>query len=370
LYIIGGKQYVMAFFADNVTLALPPGAFPGTPSRRATPGDVLTLYGIGFGQVIPNTPAGQMAQGSTALAASFQIKFGTTLASVTYAGLAPGETGLYQFDVTVPSVPSNDAEPLTFTLGGVAGTQTLYIAVQNGSPGVEVQSVTLAATSVAGGGTVQGTVVLSEPAAAGGAVVALSSNSSAASVPATVAVPAGASSATFSISTGSVDSSQTAIITASYGGASAQASLSVTTSSGTGALPTGGLDINAVFSTATQTSTPGTGSITVYPTGTGHGPGYGMTDASTGFSGGPIAEFVVEFQTTSENGLTLTIQSPGSTSIMIVGESSATITSGTMTLTFTAPDASGNGTVKGTFTLTSSLATVNGTISGSYISID
>ena len=55
------------------------------------------------------------------LAASFQIKFGPTLAPFTYAGLAPGETGVYRFDVTVPSVPSNDAEPLTFTLGGVAG---------------------------------------------------------------------------------------------------------------------------------------------------------------------------------------------------------------------------------------------------------
>lgn len=368
---IGGKQYVAALFSDGVTYVLPPGAIPGVPSRRAQPGDNITLYGVGFGPVIPNIPAGQIVQQDNSLAVPFQLNFGQAQATLTYDGLAPQAVGLYQFNVTVPTIASSDAVPVAFTLGGMAGAQTLYVPVQSGNSGPLVQSLTLSPTSVAGGGTVQGTIVLSEPALAGGAVVALSSSSSAASVPATVTVPANATSATVTVSTTTASSNQTAIITAFYGGASAQASLSITPSSGTGTLPTGGIDINALFSTATQTGTPGSGSITVYPTaGTGHGPGYGMTDASTGFSGGPITEFIVEFQTTTENGLTLTVQSPDSTSIMIVGESSATITSGTMTLTFTAPDALGDGTVTGTFTLTSSLATVSGTISGSYISID
>jgi uncharacterized protein (TIGR03437 family) len=154
---LGGKQYVEAFFPDGA-LALPPGAVSGVLSRRAKPGDSLILYGIGFGNVIPNIPAGQIPQGSHVLAASFQTKFASTPATVNYAGLAPGETGVYQFNIVVPSVPGNDLVPLTFTLGGLAGTQTLYIAVQNGSPAVEVQSVTLSANSMAGAGTLQGTV--------------------------------------------------------------------------------------------------------------------------------------------------------------------------------------------------------------------
>lgn len=47
-----------------------------------------------------------------------------------YAGLAPGAIGLYQFNVVVPSVPASDTTPLTFTLGTVSSTQTLFIAVQ------------------------------------------------------------------------------------------------------------------------------------------------------------------------------------------------------------------------------------------------
>ena len=50
---------------------------------------------------------------------------------MTYAGLTPGYVGLYQFNVVVPNVAASDTVPLTFTLGGTAGSQSLVIAVQN-----------------------------------------------------------------------------------------------------------------------------------------------------------------------------------------------------------------------------------------------
>jgi uncharacterized protein (TIGR03437 family) len=46
-------------------------------------------------------------------------------------GLAPDYTGLYQFNITVPNGAAGNAVALTFTLNGVPGTQTLYLAVQN-----------------------------------------------------------------------------------------------------------------------------------------------------------------------------------------------------------------------------------------------
>jgi uncharacterized protein (TIGR03437 family) len=52
---------------------------------------------------------------------------------VAYAGLAPGYLALYQFNVVVPDVSAHNLVPLTFTLDGNPGTQTLYIAVQTGS---------------------------------------------------------------------------------------------------------------------------------------------------------------------------------------------------------------------------------------------
>ena len=130
-FIVGGKQYVVALFSDGATFVLPPGAIAGVPSRRAKPGDAITLYGVGFGAVTPNIPAGQIVQQTNSLAAQLHILFGSTEAAVGYGGLAPNAVGLYQFNVTVPNVAASDTVPVTFTLGGVAGTPTLYIAVQN-----------------------------------------------------------------------------------------------------------------------------------------------------------------------------------------------------------------------------------------------
>jgi uncharacterized protein (TIGR03437 family) len=130
-FIIGGTQYVVALFSDGVTYVLPPGAISGVTSMRAKPGDTITLYGVGFGQVNEGIPPGQIASGMSTLAAPLTVSFGGTPGTVTYAGLAPTFVGLFQFNVTVPNIAASDSVPLTFSLGGVAGTQKLAIAVGN-----------------------------------------------------------------------------------------------------------------------------------------------------------------------------------------------------------------------------------------------
>jgi uncharacterized protein (TIGR03437 family) len=127
---IGGKQYAVALFSDGVTYVLPAGAIPGVPSRSAQPGETITFYGVGFGAVAPNLPAGQIVRQSNTLVLSFQMEFGTTPAAVTFDGLAPGAVGLYQFNVVVPAVAAGNSVPLKVSLGGVSEPQTLYTAVQ------------------------------------------------------------------------------------------------------------------------------------------------------------------------------------------------------------------------------------------------
>ena len=129
---MSGKQYVGALFA-NGAWALPSGAVSGLTSHPASPGQVIILYGVGFGTVTPAVPAGQLVPDSeqTALAAPVQVLFGTTPATLQYQGLTPGLVGLYQFNVVVPSVAASSAVPLTFMQGGAALPQTLYTAVGN-----------------------------------------------------------------------------------------------------------------------------------------------------------------------------------------------------------------------------------------------
>jgi len=128
--IVNGNQYVGALASDSKTFILPAGAIPGVTSRPAKPGETIVLYGIGFGAVSPNVNAGTLVSQSNSLINAIEIRFGNTPAKLVYHGLAPGATGLYQFNVVVPNVPDNPAVPLTFSLAGAIPAQTLYIAVQ------------------------------------------------------------------------------------------------------------------------------------------------------------------------------------------------------------------------------------------------
>ncbi len=126
---LSSGQYAAAVFANTLTFVLPPGAISGVASQRATPGDILTFYGVGFGTVTPNSPAGQIVQGTDQTTNVFQAFFGGTAATVQYAGLVAGFLGLYQFNVVVPKIGASDTVPVTFTLGGTNSTQQLLVAV-------------------------------------------------------------------------------------------------------------------------------------------------------------------------------------------------------------------------------------------------
>jgi uncharacterized protein (TIGR03437 family) len=356
---IGGNQYVGALFSDGATYVLPPGAVPGINSSRVQPGDTITLYGVGFGPVAPNTPAGQIVQQTNALTLPFNLSFGTTNGSVTYAGLAPSAVGLYQFNVTVPSVPSSDLVPLRFTLNGASGSQSLYIAL--GNPSVAVTSLTLSSSSVAGGGTVLGSVTLSAPAPTGGIVVALSSSSGSATMPATVTVPAGNASASFTIATSAVSSNQTAIITASYAGSSAQAALTITAPSG-GVFPQ--------FKSALMISTPLNAPILVGVTVlnlTTAGGGYGCV-LQAGVSDPTPLVGIANFSTVAVSGLSFTCSGLEVTASTMFDKpgNMAQITSGSLTVTLTPQVVSTSGTASGTLNLVSTLGTISGSFTGTY----
>jgi uncharacterized protein (TIGR03437 family) len=112
---IGGVQYVVALFSDGVTYVLPEGSISGIASRPTKPGDTTTFYGVGFGSVVPNIPAGQIVGADNALAGNLTLSIGGMTATLPYAGLAPSLVGLDQFDLVVPDVAASNTAPLAFT---------------------------------------------------------------------------------------------------------------------------------------------------------------------------------------------------------------------------------------------------------------
>jgi uncharacterized protein (TIGR03437 family) len=123
-------QYVSALFASsdssNPVYAAPSGIANGVNTQPAMPGDIVMLTGIGFGPVTPTTGAGVMATQQTALTNQLTILFGSTPATIQYAGLALNDVGMYQIIVQVPTLDPGDW-PITFQLGGLTVTPNVYI---------------------------------------------------------------------------------------------------------------------------------------------------------------------------------------------------------------------------------------------------
>jgi uncharacterized protein (TIGR03437 family) len=128
-FLAAGKQYAVATFPSSdggVTFAGPSGAIAGVSLRPARAGEVITLYGIGFGAVSPTTPAGTIASQLASVANDVTVQIGGSPATVQYAGLAPGFVGLYQFNVQVPSLLAGDW-PLVVSVNGTPVAQDLFI---------------------------------------------------------------------------------------------------------------------------------------------------------------------------------------------------------------------------------------------------
>src|SRR5262249_7694871 len=84
--------------------------------RLAKPGDVVSLFGTGFGLTDPVFQAGEIAFGLPGLQSPVSVTIGSlTLASqdVQYAGLSPGSiTGLYQLNVRIPDSTADGDIPV------------------------------------------------------------------------------------------------------------------------------------------------------------------------------------------------------------------------------------------------------------------
>jgi len=130
-----------------------------------------------------------------------------------------------QFSIaTSATVTTVGTATITAQAGGVTETATLEIDPPSA---LQLAAFTVAPSSVQGGLSALGTVVLNGTAQAGGSKIALASDNAAAQPPASVTIPFNSSSTTFSIPTSVVTAAETANLTATLGRISDTAQLIV-----------------------------------------------------------------------------------------------------------------------------------------------
>jgi uncharacterized protein (TIGR03437 family) len=103
-----------------------------TPTNPIHPNDALIIFLTGMGQTTPQVPSGMPSPSNPLAQANItpRVTLGGVSLGVGYAGLVPGEVGVYQINATVPtSVPQGLSIPLNINQGGA--NTTLNVRVVN-----------------------------------------------------------------------------------------------------------------------------------------------------------------------------------------------------------------------------------------------
>ena len=127
-----GQKYVAAVRSDGQFIG-PISLYPGVPlgtgvgTVPAKFGDVILLFGTGFGPTNPTTDFSQTFGGAPLPANTVTCTIGGVPATVLAALVAPGE---YQVNVTVPSGLTSGDNPIVLKVGGVTTQANAYMAIQ------------------------------------------------------------------------------------------------------------------------------------------------------------------------------------------------------------------------------------------------
>ena len=114
---------VAARFNQDAAPVAPSELFPDDPfgpSRPAMPGEIIVLYGTGWGPTDPEFSSGRLASGPARVAegANPIVTFGGVVLApedVFYVGVTPSTAGLFQLAIRVPdgALPGNNEVVLT-----------------------------------------------------------------------------------------------------------------------------------------------------------------------------------------------------------------------------------------------------------------
>jgi len=123
------NQYTVATHL-NFSFVGKPGLLPGGTFTPAKPGEAIVLWGTGFGPTDPAIPAGQVVDKANNLVNTPTILIDGAPAEYLGGALTPGNAGLYQIAVKVPSSTRDGDVPVVARVGGMSSPNGVLLTVQ------------------------------------------------------------------------------------------------------------------------------------------------------------------------------------------------------------------------------------------------
>ena len=108
------------------------GVVAGVTTTPAKPGDIITLWGTGFGPTNPSASDGIETPSGTTYNTVYPVTVtvGGTAATVYSAVLAPGFAGLYQVGIQIPTLSNGDYAVIATVLSAQSPSTTLITVQQ------------------------------------------------------------------------------------------------------------------------------------------------------------------------------------------------------------------------------------------------
>ena len=126
-----GRNPLVALHGGGPALAGPPEL--GAAFTPAEPGEVVTLFGTGFGTTEPALATGAIPGAAVPLAYDVSFSVGGIAVpsrDILYAGAAPCCAGLYQFTLRVPPDTSDGNAPVRATVRGIPSPAGPFLSVR------------------------------------------------------------------------------------------------------------------------------------------------------------------------------------------------------------------------------------------------
>ena len=141
-FTVVSAEYAPAFFAwpgnqvvatrQDFSFAARNGTFDGASTVPSKPGDVIILWGTGFGPTAPAAPVGVQVPSDRTYSTSTlpAVTINNVQVTLYGAALAPGFAGLYQVAIQVPSSLADGDWPVVTSIGGVQSSNAMVLSVR------------------------------------------------------------------------------------------------------------------------------------------------------------------------------------------------------------------------------------------------
>lgn len=123
-----GKKYASATLSASNLYYGSADLLPGVASKVAAPGDVVELWGTGFGPTKESRPIGSIVTQPSETQSPVTVQIGSAQVPASFAGLVGA--GLYQVNVTVPDMPDGEYSVIA-TVNGISSQQGVLLQIKH-----------------------------------------------------------------------------------------------------------------------------------------------------------------------------------------------------------------------------------------------